>query len=113
MKPKAKKTLIITLAVLAVAFIVWIVARNAKTKKFNTVIDALDISAGTKRILKKGVKDLLANPNFDAEREAQEAEQMGMSYEAWVVQRTAAMPGVIELIPTGEYEIIMRETAKF
>lgn len=112
MKPKTKKTLIIVLAVVAVAVIVWLVARNKKTKKINAVIDALDISTGTKRILKKGVKGLVSNPNFNAELEAQDAEQMGISYEAWVVQRTAAMPGVIELIPTGEYEIIMRETAK-
>lgn len=33
MKPKTKKILIIVLAVVAVAVIVWLVARNKKTKK--------------------------------------------------------------------------------
>lgn len=112
MKPTTKKILIIIAAVAVIAVIVWLAVRNKKTKEINAVIYALDISAGTKRILKRGVKDLLANTNFDAEREAQDAKNNGMSYEAWIVQHTAALPGVIELIPTSEYEIIMRETAK-
>ena len=113
MKPKTKRILIIVAAALAIAAIIYFAFfQNRKTKKIYAVIDALDISDGTKSILKKAVKGLLDNPNFDAEAEAADAKDMGMSYEAWVVQRSAAMPGVIELIPTSDYEIIMRETAK-
>jgi len=110
MKTKTKKTLIVVAAVIFVAAIVYF-AFFRKGGAFNSVINKLDISSGTKSILRKAVSDLIGNPNFDKAAYEADAAEMGISYAAWVVQRVAAMPGVINLIPTAEYEIIMRETS--
>ena len=83
MKPKTKKTLIIVLAIVAVCVIVWLLF--FRKKEWEKEIDRLDIADSYKEQLRKGVKQILADPSYSEKDMEQEAAKNGLTLAQWLV----------------------------
>lgn len=83
MKPATKKTIIIIAAVLIVALIVWLVF--FRKKGWEKEIDNLDIADSYKEQLRKGVKQILADPLCNKKDLEASAASFGITYDQWLV----------------------------
>lgn len=92
MKPKTKKTLIIVLAIAAVAAIVWL-AFFRKGKSASSIVDKLAVDDGVKSALKAKVAEIEANASglsgWTRESIESKAAQNGYTYNQWLVVEAA------------------------
>lgn len=87
MKPKTKKIIIIAVAVIAVAFIVWVLFfRKAGWEK---VIDGLDLSEADKKTLRTQVKAIVSDSAFNKAYYEAAAARNNITYDQYLVIEAA------------------------
>ena len=111
MKPKTKRSIIIAAAVLAVAFILWLVFRKSGAK---SLIEKLDLSSDLKLLMEQKVAEVEAyaashpNGSNDWSKEALKAKaaEKGVSYEKMVLIEAAYNLYTLGTITWSKYSTI-------
>lgn len=103
MKPATKKTVIIIVAVLIAALIVWLVF--FRKKGWEKEIDNLDIADSYKEQLRKAVKQILADPLYKKEDLEASAASFGLTYDQWLVLEAAQNLGWPNGTTNGQLDI--------
>lgn len=111
MKPKTKKILIIAAAVLAVAFIAWLVFRKKGVK---SLIDRLGLSSDLKSLMEAKVADVesyaASHPNGSNDWSKQgleaKASEKGITYEQQVLIEAAYNLYTLNALSWSEYSTI-------